>query len=66
MTQNAAKENVMEVPKTGGAEWLRGMQAYYGRTGSYRPEDVMRVLGDPRQAFEIEAMHAVAGFCRKK
>jgi hypothetical protein len=34
-------------------EWLKEMQAHYRQTGSYRPEDLSRVLGDQRQGVSM-------------
>ncbi len=35
------------------AEWVRDMIDHHRRTGSYRPEDLRRLLGDPNKAVEI-------------
>lgn len=35
------------------AEWVRGMIDHYRRTGSYRAEDLRRLLGDPNKAVEV-------------
>lgn len=37
------------------AEWVREMQAYYVTNGSYRAEDVQRVLGDQRTVVGVAA-----------
>jgi hypothetical protein len=29
-------------------QWVSDMHAQFARTGQYRPEDINRVLGDPR------------------
>jgi hypothetical protein len=34
-------------------QWLKEMQTHYSRTGSYRPEDLNRVLGDQRQGVSV-------------
>jgi hypothetical protein len=31
------------------ADWVRDMHTHFEHTGSYRPEDVERVLGDQRK-----------------
>jgi hypothetical protein len=31
----------------GGADWVRAMQQHYSETGTYRVEDLRRLLGDP-------------------
>jgi hypothetical protein len=43
--------NSSEIPALsgGGSEWAKEMQMHFARTGSYRPEDLQRVLGDPLQ-----------------
>ena len=35
------------------AEWVRDMIDHYRRTGTYRPEDLRRLLGDPNRAVEV-------------
>ena len=35
------------------AEWVTKMHDHFQKTGSYRPQDLQRVLGDPRQGFEV-------------
>ena len=35
------------------AEWVRRMIDHYQRTGTYRPEDLRRLLGDPTRGVEI-------------
>jgi hypothetical protein len=34
-------------------EWMRGMFEHFNETGTYRAEDIQRVLGDPRQGVQI-------------
>jgi hypothetical protein len=34
-------------------EWVREMHEHYRRTGTYRPEDLRRLLGDPTKGVEI-------------
>lgn len=34
-------------------EWIREMFAHYRRTGSYRREDLERLLGDPNKRVEL-------------
>jgi hypothetical protein len=40
-------------PQDERAGWLREMQSHFSRTGFYRPEDLNRVLGDPRQGVSM-------------
>ncbi len=35
------------------AEWVREMIDHYNRTGTYRPEDLRRLLGDPNRAIQV-------------
>ena len=35
------------------ADWVRAMIDHYQRTGSYRPEDLRRLLGDPNRPVEV-------------
>ncbi len=35
------------------AQWVQDMIDHYHRTGSYRPQDLRRLLGDPNRAVEI-------------
>jgi len=35
--------------------WLAEMHKHFQRTGTYRAEDLERVLGDPREGAEVEA-----------
>lgn len=39
------QDKLTSVPQ---AEWVRKMKEHYARTGGYRPEDLRRLLGDPR------------------
>jgi hypothetical protein len=43
--------NSSELPanSNAGAEWVKDMQLHFARTGTYRPEDLQRLLGDPMQ-----------------
>jgi hypothetical protein len=46
--QDAKTTPVTHMGSESGAEWVREMRAYYTVNGAYRPEDIQRVLGDPR------------------
>jgi hypothetical protein len=35
------------------AEWVEDMIDHYRRTGTYRAEDLHRLLGDPNKAVEV-------------
>jgi hypothetical protein len=42
-------------------QWVSDMHAYFAKTGQYRPEDINRVLGDPRsQVGPREAIDCLA------
>jgi hypothetical protein len=45
-------------------EWMREMGAHYRRTGTFRPEDLRRVLGDPTKGVMISREDDVLGFVR--
>jgi len=34
-------------------EWLLDMHDHYAETGSFRTEDILRVLGDPKKGVEM-------------
>ena len=36
-------------------QWVEDMHAHYRETGTYRPSDLQRVLGDPLQSVQIDA-----------
>ena len=40
--------------------WLHEMIKYHRRTGTYRPEDLERLLGDPNKRVEIRSDMSVA------
>jgi hypothetical protein len=44
------------------ADWVRAMIEHYQRTGSYRTEDLRRLLGDPNRAVEVGANASLASF----
>lgn len=39
-----------QIPPAG---WVQDMVDHYRRTGTYRPEDLRRLLGDPNKAVEV-------------
>lgn len=47
---NPASGDTLQQP-----EPIRAMQEHFYRTGYYRPEDVTRVLGNPRDTVEVTA-----------
>jgi len=44
------------------ADWVRQMIDHYNRTGSYRLEDLRRLLGDPNRAVQIGPNANLASF----
>ena len=44
------------------ADWVRDMLDPYRRTGSYRPEDLRRLLGDPNKAVEVGPNVSLSSF----
>ena len=50
MTESEARERLSNLPEP---KWVREMKANYSKTGTYRPEDLRRVLGDPRRSVEM-------------
>lgn len=41
---------LQEIPQ---ADWVSKMIDHYQRTGTYRPQDLLRLLGDPNRPVEI-------------
>jgi len=44
------------------ADWVRAMIEHYQRTGSYRTEDLRRLLGDPNRPVEVGPNASLASF----
>jgi len=42
--------------------WVRQMIEHYRRTGTYRPEDLERLLGDPNKRVEVRSEMSLAAF----
>jgi hypothetical protein len=42
--------------------WQKEMIAYYERTGTFRPEDLRRILGDPTKAVGISSNTPLESF----
>jgi hypothetical protein len=55
MTPQDALDAMVLTQTTQPAEWVQQMHEHYRRAGYYRPQDLERVLGDPRQKFEGKA-----------
>lgn len=48
------------------ADWVRAMLDHFQRTGSYRPEDLRRLLGDPNRPVEVGPNVNLAPFFSQK
>ena len=45
-------------------DWIREMREYFAKTGTFRAEDLRRLLGDPTKGVETGARDSVARhFC---
>lgn len=44
------------------AEWVRKMIDHYQRTGTYRAEDLRRLLGDPTKGVEVGPDSSLSAF----
>jgi hypothetical protein len=55
MSDEAKREQVerKSLESSGQQDWHKDMVAHYQRTGSFRPEDLRRVLGDPSKGVQI-------------
>lgn len=42
------------------SEWVTQMHDHFGKTGTYRGEDLQRVLGDPRKSVGVPASNELA------
>lgn len=47
-------------------EWVRKMIEYYWQTGTYRPEDLQRLLGDPTKGVEVGPNVSLASLFQAK
>lgn len=47
-------------------EWVRAMHAHFNETGTYRAEDIQRVLGDPRKSVEGPVSDQLAAASRSR
>jgi len=44
------------------ADWVRDMIEHYRRTGTYRPADLRRLLGDPNRGVEVGSNMSLSSF----
>jgi hypothetical protein len=47
------------------ADWVRAMIEHYRLTGTYRPEDLRRLLGDPNRAVEVGPNASLPSFVQE-
>ncbi|MGA2617904.1 MAG: hypothetical protein ABSF26_09850 [Thermoguttaceae bacterium] len=57
--QREIQAKLRELPA---ADWVRAMIDHFHRTGSYRPEDLRRLLGDPNRSVEVGPNASLASF----
>lgn len=43
-------------------DWVREMIEHHRRTGTYRPEDLERLLGDPNKRVEVRSEVSLTSF----
>lgn len=48
------------------ADWVRAMIEHYRRTGSYRPQDLRRLLGDPTKGVTVGPESSLASLLASK
>ena len=48
--QRELQEKLGQMPP---ADWVSDMLSHYQKTGTYRPSDLRRLLGDPTQGVEV-------------
>ena len=57
MTQERMRERLLSAPEP---EWVRKMKQHYAKTGTFRAEDLRRLLGDPKRGFEVSSSDSLA------
>ncbi len=59
--QRQIQDRLRQIPR---ADWVRSMIEHFDRTGTYRSEDLRRLLGDPNRAVEVGPKSSVSSlFC---
>ena len=56
---------MMKARQEATAAWVHDMHAHYAANGTYRAEDLRRVLGDPRESFGVESSQGATHSTRK-
>jgi len=42
-----------ELLKASEPEWVRDMRSHFSKNGTFRPSDIMRLVGDPNKRVEV-------------
>ena len=50
---SGAKRLRDELMKASEPKWVREMRSHFNRSGTFRPSDVLRLLGDPNKRVEV-------------
>lgn len=53
------QEKLRELPP---AQWVKDMTEHYRKTGSFKSEDLRRLLGDPNRAVEVGTNASLTAF----
>lgn len=62
--QRQNQEALRQLPR---ADWVGSMIDYFEQTGTYRPEDLRRLLGDPNRSVEVGPKSSLSSlFCERK
>jgi hypothetical protein len=70
MASKRGKTSAPAAPETASATvpsqptWVKSAQEHFQRTGSYRPEDLFRLIGDPRESVEVSLTSDAELTCR--
>ncbi|HHH75986.1 MAG TPA: hypothetical protein ENL03_03045 [Phycisphaerae bacterium] len=57
MTFNEIRERLAKV---GEPDWVHEMKDYFARTGTYPPEHLRKLLGDPNKGVEMGSRESIA------
>jgi hypothetical protein len=61
--QREIQERLRQLPP---AQWVQDMIEHYRRTGTFRPQDLRRLLGDPNRAVEVGPNVSLSSFFSMK
>ena len=59
MSTDKVERKLSEIREAG---WVAEMRRHYALTGTYRPEDLRRLLGDPKRGVESGPRASVAKY----